>query len=265
MKLAADGTFRISGVPPGEYDLAVAVYAKPSGCLIDPLARQVVRVSVTAADVARGELKVPEIAAEVVPIPAIGDTPTLTFKRRRRQGRHRSPTSARSTPWSTSGRAGAARARSRCRPSRSCTSGSPTAGLATLGLSLDDDAEAWKAAVKGLDLPWSQGRLGGHGAAGVSSVPTYWLLDPSGEDRGQGVRPRRTRQGTRKAAEVIPGYKPAARARATSPLACSCGLVKPSSSCPQERKPVRAGIASDGCFPLRQTLPIFRGKFATFG
>jgi RNA polymerase sigma factor (sigma-70 family) len=31
VKLAPDGTFRISGVPPGEYDLAVEVYAKPDG------------------------------------------------------------------------------------------------------------------------------------------------------------------------------------------------------------------------------------------
>ncbi len=31
VKLAPDGKFRISGVPPGEYDLAIAVYAKPDG------------------------------------------------------------------------------------------------------------------------------------------------------------------------------------------------------------------------------------------
>jgi hypothetical protein len=31
VKLAPDGTFRISGVPAGEYDLALAVYAKPDG------------------------------------------------------------------------------------------------------------------------------------------------------------------------------------------------------------------------------------------
>jgi hypothetical protein len=31
VKLAPDGAFRVCGVPPGEYDLAVAVYAKPDG------------------------------------------------------------------------------------------------------------------------------------------------------------------------------------------------------------------------------------------
>jgi hypothetical protein len=35
------------------------------------------------------------------------------------------------------------------------------------------------AALKPLDLPWPQGRLAD--AGGVSSVPTYWLLDPAGK------------------------------------------------------------------------------------
>ena len=81
VKLAADGTFRVSGVPPGEYDLAIEVYAKPSGCLVDPLAQKVVRVNVTAVDVARGELTIAEIPAEVVPVPMVGDTPLLSFQR----------------------------------------------------------------------------------------------------------------------------------------------------------------------------------------
>src|SRR5262249_31399125 len=81
VKLAPDGTFRISGVPAGEYDLAGEGYAQPRGGLVDPPAQKVVRVTVTEADAARGELALPEIAATVVPIPAVGDTPALTFKR----------------------------------------------------------------------------------------------------------------------------------------------------------------------------------------
>src|SRR5262249_1476301 len=81
VKLAPDGGFRIGGVPPGEYDLAVEVYAKPSGCLVDPLARKVVPVTMTAADAARGELTLPETAAPVIPVPAVGDVPVLRFRR----------------------------------------------------------------------------------------------------------------------------------------------------------------------------------------
>src|SRR4029079_12789632 len=81
VKLAPNGSVRVSGVPAGEYDLAVSVYAKPTGCLVDPLARAVVRVRVSEADVAKGELGVPEIAAAVKPVPAVGDTPALAFER----------------------------------------------------------------------------------------------------------------------------------------------------------------------------------------
>ena len=179
VKLAPDGSFRVSGVPPGEYDLAVAVYAKPSGCLIDPLARRVVRVTVTAADAAKGELAVPEIAAEVVPVPAVGDTPALSFTRADGTAATLADYRDKYTVvhfWA-----------SWCGP---CKKQLPTVrklherfatrGVAMLGLSLDDDAAAWQASVKELTLPWPQGRLTG-GASGVSSVPMYWLLDPAGK------------------------------------------------------------------------------------
>ncbi len=65
VELAPDGAFRISGVPPGEYDLAVEVNAKASHWLVNPVAKTVARVTVTAADAARGELTVPEIAVAV--------------------------------------------------------------------------------------------------------------------------------------------------------------------------------------------------------
>jgi thiol-disulfide isomerase/thioredoxin len=180
VKLAPDGSFRVSGVPPGDYDLAVAVYAKPNGCLVDPLARKVVRVTVTEEDATRGKLALPEIRAEVVPIPSVGDTPQLTFQRADngkgalRDFRGRYTVVHFWASW--------------CGP---CKKQLPALarlheqfaarGLATLGLSLDDDPVAWQTALKQLNLPWQQGRLAAAGDAGVSSVPAYWLLDPAGK------------------------------------------------------------------------------------
>ena len=65
----------------GDYDLAVEIHSKPSGCLVDPLARKIVRVTVTEADVAAGRLVIPEVKTPVVPVPAVRDTPKLTFRR----------------------------------------------------------------------------------------------------------------------------------------------------------------------------------------
>jgi thiol-disulfide isomerase/thioredoxin len=177
VKLAPDGSFRISGVPAGEYDLSVSIYAKPTGCLIDPLARAIVRVSVSEVDVAKGELAVPEIATEVKTVPALGDTPALSFER----------------PDGTAGSLADAKGKytvlhfwaSWCGP---CKQQLPAVHklhdkfavrrVTVLSLSLDDDPAAWAEARKG--LPWAHGRLTAP-AAGVSSVPAYWLLDPAGK------------------------------------------------------------------------------------
>ena len=180
VKLAADGTFRISGVPPGEYDLAVAVYAKPSGCLVDPLARKVVRVTVTDADAARGQMVLPEITAAVVPVPGVGDTPNVAFIRA--DGKGGTLADSRGSYkvvhfWA-----------SWCGP---CKQQIPalrrlherfaSRGLTMVSLSLDDDPAAWQAVLKNSDLAWQQCRVDGVRDALVSSVPAYWLLDQAGK------------------------------------------------------------------------------------
>lgn len=137
-------------------------------------------MTVTAADAARGELELPEIAAAVVPVPAVGDTPALAFERADGSGGTLMDYRGRYTVlhfWA-----------SWCGP---CKQQLPALrrvherfaarGLATLSLSLDNDPAAWQAALKRLDLPWQHGRLAAPSDAGVSSVPAYWLLDPSGK------------------------------------------------------------------------------------
>jgi thiol-disulfide isomerase/thioredoxin len=180
VKLTPAGTFRISGVPPGEYDLAIEVYAKPSGCLVDPLGQKVVRVTITTDDVNRGELTLPEISVPIVPVPAVGDIPALPFQH----------------PDDTSGSLSDFRGHytvvhfwaSWCGP---CKEHLPAlrqlqarfgiSGLAVLGVSLDDDAAAWQSSLKRLDMRWPQGRLATAHNIAVSTVPAYWLLDPSGK------------------------------------------------------------------------------------
>jgi thiol-disulfide isomerase/thioredoxin len=179
VKLAPDGSFRVSGVPPGEYDLSVAVYGKPNGCLIDPLARRVVRVAVTAADAARGEVALPDTMAEVVPVPAVGDTPDLSFARP--DGTSGVLAEFRGKPivlhfwasWCLSCKA-------QLPALKALHQRFPDRGVAVLGLALDEDPAAWHAALESLQLPWAQGRAAASRVPGVSSVPAYWLLDPAG-------------------------------------------------------------------------------------
>ena len=180
VKLAPDGAFRISGVPAGEYDLAVAIYAKPSGCLIDPLARKVVRVSVTEADAARGKLSLPEVVVTVVPIPAVGDTPELRFQCADGAAGTLADFRGHYTVvhfWAS----WCAPCKQRLPALRKLHERFAPRGLTTLGLSFDSEPTIWQEAVKQLELPWKVGRLATANGSGLSSVPAYWLLDPSGK------------------------------------------------------------------------------------
>jgi uncharacterized GH25 family protein/thiol-disulfide isomerase/thioredoxin len=179
-KLTADGSFRISGVPAGEYDLVVAVYAKPEGCLVDPLARQRVPVTVTAEDVARGELKIPEISAEVRPVPGVGDIPEVSYE---------TPDGKTGTLESVRGKYSVVHfgaswcvaCKKQLPDLRKLMDRFAAKEVTGLGLMIDDNATLWRETVKGLALPWPQGRVEVKNLAGVSSVPMYWLLDPKGK------------------------------------------------------------------------------------
>jgi len=139
-----------------------------------------VRVTVTADDAARGEMSLTEISAKVAPIPAVGDTPMLAFRRADGSNATLKDFHGRNTVvhfWA-----------SWCGPCKQQLPGLrrlreryAANELSILGLSLDHDASAWQTALKHLDLSWPQGRLSAAADTGVSSVPAYWLLDPAGK------------------------------------------------------------------------------------
>jgi thiol-disulfide isomerase/thioredoxin len=180
IKLVPDGTFRISGVPPGDYDLGIEIYAKPAGCLVDPLGHKTVRVTVAEADLRRGEMTLPDIAVEIVPIPSVGDTPALGFERADRSSGTLADSRTKYTVvhfWAS----WCGACKQQLPALRRLHTRYADRGLTMLGLALDEDLAAWQSALKRLDLSWQQGRLRAPGPAGVSTVPAYWLLDPSGK------------------------------------------------------------------------------------
>src|SRR5690606_11743321 len=72
-----DGKFRISGVPPGEFDFAIALYGSTEGCLVHPVAQRVVRVTVAEGE---ASLELGKVEVPTQNVPQNGDmAPKLEF------------------------------------------------------------------------------------------------------------------------------------------------------------------------------------------
>ena len=175
--LSHDGKFRIFGVPPGEYDLAIDVTGQSS---YGQLAQKVIRFTVTAEDAARGTRSLGEIPLDPPTIPKIGVVPVLRFER---------PDGTTSSLEDLHGHwtlvkfwagwhreAGEYQALSQDLKKRHAGR-----DLVSLDLSLDSDRAHWQAALRRLNPPGQQGRIGAAGDGLVARLPEYWLLDPAGK------------------------------------------------------------------------------------
>ncbi len=184
VKLAPDGRFHISGVPPGKYDLVLRLFEQPTGCLVETIGERVVPIEVTAADAASGSKDVDVIEVECRSGPRVGQN-MGPYKFVDTSGREQSIKDLRGRHvvlhvWA-----------SWCGP---CLKRMPEIKatiqslsdqpITFVGLNIDKDVSRAKAAAKRGSWNWSQNYLGDDSDMGrqlaISSLPTYFLVGPDG-------------------------------------------------------------------------------------
>jgi thiol-disulfide isomerase/thioredoxin len=189
--LDRDGRLQISGVPAGDYDLALRLYEPPGGgCLVSPVGSRIVRFKVTEEAAREASLDLGDIPITVAIGPRTGDmAPDLsaatisggTVKLSSLRGQY-----VLLNFWATW-----------CGP---CVANLPALfrfhdtfaadnRVRIVGLNLDDDPAETRAFVEARKLPWTQAHLGGRDGDkvdilsryAVSSIPTYILIGPDGK------------------------------------------------------------------------------------
>lgn len=186
VKLARDGSFRICGVPAGEYELSFQLYERPvDGCLVSALGTKRVSFEMNEQETEQ-ELDLGLIEIPVSPPLRVGDAmPDFSFEMA--DGSTRRLSAYRGQwllvdLWATW-----------CAP---CLAAFPELSklhdelssqkeFVLLGVSLDRDVASAKEFAARRKLAWPQGFLGGvetivRERLGITTVPAYLLVDPEG-------------------------------------------------------------------------------------
>ena len=184
VKLAPDGQLRISGVPPGVYDLVLQLYEQPTGCLVETIGEKVIPVEIGAAEATVGSKDLGAIEVSCRVGPRIGENMQayefLGTDDRQRSIREMKGGYVLLHVWA-----------SWCAP---CLESMPDIQATTqrladrpitfVAFNIDKQRSAAEAIVKRNGWNWSQNYLGDDSdiarQLAISSVPTYYLIDRDG-------------------------------------------------------------------------------------
>ena len=179
-----DGRFRISGVEPGEYDLAFRLYGSTEGCLVHPVGLTVVRLTVPEdqSTVDLGTIKVPAL-----PGLKVGDAaPEFEFagidggRKRLADARGKYVLVDFWATWCVPCVAKVGEVESLRQKY------ADRLGLVVVGANLDQDVQRAKEFLRDRKLRWEHALLGEWSSTdvpkrfAVSNVPTYVLVGPDG-------------------------------------------------------------------------------------
>lgn len=181
VKLTPDGSLRVTGVAPGDYDLIVRLYEQPAGCLVETVGEKIVPIQVTGGKtIDLGRIEVPCRAG---PRPG-SDMRAFEFLDSTGKKQSVSDMAGRHVlmhVWA-----------SWCAP---CVASMPdiqstvddlaAQAVTFVGLNIDEDSNRASDLVKQMDWNWSQNYLGEDSSMArqlaISSVPTYYLIGPNGK------------------------------------------------------------------------------------